>query len=421
MYQKGIKFLLPLALLVLAAGGVWGQATPPAADMATPLKRAFEAAWARQPEARSQDLRTQAALSRRDGAASWTAEPLALEVSGLTDRLDRDEGGREYEVGVSVPLWLPGERAATGALAEAELSANTGRTQAAQLRTAGEVRAAYWEWQRARIEVVIEQERLAGARELAADVARRVQAGDLARADRHQAEGALAGAEVALAGAERTLADALAHFRILTGMSPESVDDDGVQAEPEPARSSPTAATDGPHPAVDEPLARAEVARRAATLANIQRRANPELSLATTRERAAAGEAWEQTVTVGLRIPFGAGARGSARVAEAAAEAVEAETEVALARQRVEGELAAARSRVRAAQAQLVAAEQRARLARESRSFFEKSFRLGETDLPTRLRIDLEATDAARELALARVELGAAVSALRQALGLLPE
>ena len=63
----------------------------------------------------------------------------------------------------------------------------------------------------------------------------------------------------------------------------------------------------------------------------------------------------------------------------------------------------------------------RQQLARESRGFFDKSFRLGESDLPTRLRIELEAVEAERQNARARIELAAAISALRQALGLLPE
>jgi cobalt-zinc-cadmium efflux system outer membrane protein len=70
---------------------------------------------------------------------------------------------------------------------------------------------------------------------------------------------------------------------------------------------------------------------------------------------------------------------------------------------------------------QLAAAERRLELARESRGFFEKSFRLGETDLPTRLRIEAEAAEAERQAARARVELAAAISALRQVLGLLPQ
>ena len=47
---------------------------------------------------------------------------------------------------------------------------------------------------------------LENARELAADVAKRIKAGDLARADQHQADGVQATAEAAVAEAESALA-----------------------------------------------------------------------------------------------------------------------------------------------------------------------------------------------------------------------
>jgi cobalt-zinc-cadmium efflux system outer membrane protein len=53
--------------------------------------------------------------------------------------------------------------------------------------------------------------------------------------------------------------------------------------------------------------------------------------------------------------------------------------------------------------------------------FFDKSFHLGETDLPTRLRIEAEAAEAERQAVRSRIELAAAISSWRQALGLLPQ
>ena len=88
--------------------------------------------------------------------------------------------------------WLPGERSQSGALAEAELVAVGSRASAAQLRTAASVRDAWWDWQRARVEQILAIERLENARRLASDVTKRVKAGDLARSDQHQADGAAA-------------------------------------------------------------------------------------------------------------------------------------------------------------------------------------------------------------------------------------
>ena len=80
-----------------------------------------------------------------------------------------------------------------------------------------------------------------------------------------------------------------------------------------------------------------------------------------------------------------------------------------------------ARARLDSAQAQMTAADKRAQLARELRGFFQKSFQMGETDLSTRLRIELEAMEADRQATRSHVELAAVVSTWRQALGLLPE
>jgi len=401
---------------MLAAGNLWAQPAP------LTLKQAFEAAWSRQPEAKSLTARREAADARRQSADSWTVEPPALQVSAKTDQLNKNQGYREYVAGIALPLWLPGERSRTGALADAESKAADSRPLAAQLRTAATVREAWWTWQRARIEQGLAQERLNGARQLATDVIRRVRAGDLARADQHQADGAAATAEVALAEAKTALAAATQQLRTLIGMAPGSQGADvSATGEPVPAVPADFAALDTSHPAIVELLDRAEVTKRGAELAEVQTRANPELTLATTRDRDLFGDPYQQTVTVAIRVPFGSDSRHRAKAGLARAEAIESEGQWRLERERLIADLEAARVRVESARQQLTASDKRAQLARESRGFFEKSFRLGESDLPTRLRIELEAAEAERQAARARIDLAAAVSLLRQAAGLLPE
>jgi len=175
------------------------------------------------------------------------------------------------------------------------------------------------------------------------------------------------------------------------------------------------------HAELQELKDRAAVAYRSAALTASQSRANLELLLATTRNRGASGDAAQQTITLALRIPLGGGPRVEARIAGARAEAAEVQAQLALQRERVSAERESARLRVECTRRQLDATERRARLARESRGFFDRSFSLGQTDLPTRLHIEAEATDAERQAARTRIELAAAISAWRQALGLLPQ
>ncbi len=407
------------SLAALATGDLWAQSTPAPAGALITLSQAFEAAWARQPEAQSLDLRRDAAEAHRQVAGSWTAQPPSLDLSGKTDQLSKNQGSREYAVGVALPLWLPGERSRQGALADAESKAVDSRVTAAQLRTAAAVRDAWWNWQRARGEQSLARERMVSAQKLAEDVRRRTKAGDLARSDQHQADGAAASAEVALAESGSLLAASIQHLRALIGKLPDETAADGPETPP--AVPADFTALDATHPAVVELFDRAEVARRSADLASVQTRNNPELLLATTRERGAFGDDYQQTVTLGVRIPFGSDSRNRAKLGLARAEALETEGLLRLERERLAADLGAARVRVESGRTQLAAAEKRAQLARESRGFFDKSFRLGESDLPTRLRIELEAVEAERQNARARIELAAAISALRQALGLLPE
>lgn len=413
--RSSIRLRQALAAATLGACALVAQAQT-WSPTTTSLPDAFEAAWARQPEARALPARRDAARAQQQAAAAWTPEPPALEVAGQTDRLTRNRGARELEVGIAVPLWLPGERGGSSALADAEGTALESRMRAARLRLAATVREAWWDGQRARIEADTARDRLDQARRLADDVARRARAGDLARADQHQAEGAVAAAEADLAEAEAAVAAARLRLSAMTGQA--RVADSAASARPEP---EPIAATAEEHAAVVELRDRARVAEQAAALAATQSRANPELTLATTRDRGAFGEVYGQTLTLGLRIPFGAGPRHEARRAGAQADAAEAQAQFALERERVDADRSAAQARVAAARSRLAATERRATLARESRGFFDKSFRLGETDLPTRLRIEAEAAEAERQAARSRIELAAAISAWRQALGLLPQ
>ena len=417
---------LALAITALLTGGLLDAraqtaALPPSLERLT-LRAAFDAAWVRQPEAQALSVRREAARAQAQAAQAWTPESPSLELSSKSDRLNRNLGTREYEAGVAIPLWLPGERGRSQALAEAEGRAVESRTTAAQLRVAAAVREAWWSWQRARVEVEAAQGQLDSVRRIAADVAKRLKAGDLARADQHQAEGAVAAAEAAVAQVESALTAARMHLGSLIAQPRFGAEADAAaDAEREP----PLAGTGGGDADTHAELLalndRAAVAEGAAALAAAQSRANPELTIAATRDRGAFGESYQQTFTVGVRIPFGAGPRHDTRVASARAEALELQALIALERARLASERESARARTDAARTQLAAAERRAQLARESRGFFDKSFRLGETDLPTLLRIEAEAADAERQAARARIELAAAISAWRQALGLLPQ
>jgi len=66
------------------------------------LRQAFDAAWARQPEAMALQARRDAARAQQRAAKAWTPESAALELSNKTDRLGSNQGAREFEVGAAL-------------------------------------------------------------------------------------------------------------------------------------------------------------------------------------------------------------------------------------------------------------------------------------------------------------------------------
>lgn len=392
-------------------------AVPAHGEMQQSLAQAFEQAWARQPVAQALLERERAAQARRSAADAWTPVPVSVGLGARSDRFNNNVGATEYDVGLALPLWLPGERSGSQALADAESLALSSRAQALRLQVANECRLAWWAWQLARNEKSIVDQRVVSAARLRDDVARRVKAGDLARADLHQADGALAAAMAQQAEAGALLDAARFRLQALTGQLSGEPSSQPEKPVPDPLPETLLES----HPRLQALLGQGEVSRRNLDLARTRNRANPELTVATRRERNVAGEALDQTWALGVRIPFSAGARQEARLAEANADLIEATLGADRERERLIQEIALGRSQLVAARAQREASAERARLASENREFVEKSFRFGQTDLPTRLRIEQEAFEAERQLNRARINEAQSLSTYRQALGLLPE
>ena len=144
------------------------------------------------------------------------------------------------------------------------------------------------------------------------------------------------------------------------------------------------------------------------------------LGLGITRERAAFGATGETRLRLALKIPFGGDKRNAPRIAAARAELDAAQADADAAVRQIRTGLASAGAELDAARRTEATLTERARLSQEVQSLVAKAFRLGESDLPTRLRAENEKFEADLFLARARVGTQRAISQLNQALGLLP-
>src|SRR6266849_4853418 len=109
------------------------------------LRDAVERAWERQPAQKAQSARADEFAAKRDAAQALFPEPPSLFATYRSDRPTSNQGQRELEAGIALPLWLPGEQRRQAAVVSAERDQYETALAAGKLKIAGEVREAYWQ------------------------------------------------------------------------------------------------------------------------------------------------------------------------------------------------------------------------------------------------------------------------------------
>ena len=375
------------------------------------LAQAVEAAWHRTQAGAGAQAQTLRAQAEQEAAASLLAAPPALSLSQRSDRWQDNTGVREREIGVALPLWLPGQRAARQAAAEAELKSAQAGGDLARLRLAAQLRELAWSLAGLNAERASLQAQQTYLQALAADVERRVRAGDLARTDALAAQGERLANEAELLAAEQRLQAERERWTALTGLPADEV----VAGEPE----APAVDIDQ-HPQLAQLAQAAEAARRQLDATRRDLAEAPELSVGYRSERDGYGQPGRGSLTVGLRIPFGTASRNAPLRAAAQGVLDQALAEQDRTRLELAAGLAIARGELQSATAQAAMQRERAGLLRQRVTLLDQSFRAGETALPELLLAVQDAAQADAALARQQAALGKARAGLLQASGVIP-
>ncbi|TCO80682.1 cobalt-zinc-cadmium efflux system outer membrane protein [Plasticicumulans lactativorans] len=390
--------------IALVAGLVVPRAD--AADLGALLERA----WTRDPQARALDARREAAAARGELAAGWLAGPPSLDLTLQSDQPTGDRGARELDLGVELPLWWSGERAARAALAEREGDGVERRERALRLALAGRLREAAWALALAEAELALAERQARAAAQLTGEVERRVAVGELAETDALLARDEALAARQTVLERQATRREALDAWRALTG------------ADALPARldEPPATAVVEDHPERLAARAAADLAEARVRVAGRTPDERPRLVIGGKRERGAHGEDWDDSVSIGVSIPLGGERLRRAEVADARAELLDAAAGQALAEERIPREADAARAALTLEETRLAQARERHALVGRRLALTQKSFTLGQTDLPTLLRVRADAAAAEAAAAQQKLRAGRARARLNQALGVLP-
>ncbi len=403
--------------IALPANAQPGPPIPRAAPAANiTLVQAVEAAWQRAVSARETDAQTARARADQVAASSLSAGPPAFEMTHLNDRAHSNAGRRETEVGIAWPLWLPGQRDARLAAADAELKLADLNVAAMRLRLAGQVHEAAWKLSAVEAELQAFGTQKRYLQGIADDVRRRVGAGDLARSDTLAARAELLEAEAAEGETAQRLAALRLQWRSLTGFEVAPV----MRLSETPHLPDVLSTDISTHPELRLATQAVERARRRLDAVNVSRRDAPELSVKYREEAPGFGEGTQRGIGVGIRIPFGTDGRNAPLQAAAIGDLDIADANERRLRDQLQADLQAARSAVQRGAEQLLGARERTALLRERAQLIDTSFKAGETPLPDLLRAVNAAAQADAALARQQAALGLAHAQLQQASGISP-
>ena len=382
------------------------------------LRQALDAAWEISSQSRSLDNRRSELAAKEKAAGSWIfGEPVAA-LAQRTDRLNKNDGFRELEAEIELPLWNRGVRAATQADVAAQRLGFDGQFALSKLKLAGELRALAASAASAQVELDLNKRKLLEANALTQDLMRRVKAGENARVDALQTQVLVQQAQAAMAQAEGQLARLQSHWRSLTGLATVAPLEEKLAAMA--ANEAIAAPISADHPALRQSQAQLSGAQAKLALANADKRDPMSVGVGIARERGSFAASNETTLRIALRIPLGGDNRNAPRQAAARAELDASQADLDALQRQLLAEVAAANAELLAARNAQIAASERVRLSTEVQTLITKSWRLGDSDLPTRLRADNEQFEASLSLARADIDVQRAIANLNQAHGVFP-
>lgn len=397
--------------IMAAAGDTDPQFTLPESTNLS-LAAVVETTYQRNPTLQVLQARLDQAAAIRRQANSLIADDAALQVRHNTGQVGNAEGLREWEWGIELPIWLPGQREARRKVAEQRQQSVSTSERALRLTIAGQVRNLLWTLHINRNRVQYTHRAWLTAEDLQQDVARRVKAGELAHLDLVLARQETLDRQDAFQQADATLQRDYHRYRILTGL-------DRLPAEFRETQS-PAREVDGQHPALADAMAAVAAEEAVHRRVLSERRANPTVTVGTRHERADAAAGYENTLGIILRVPLGLPSQSAPRIAASATVLAESRTERDLLKRRLDMELQAARDELAASRTALEVARTQDRLALENLALIRRSFDLGESNLFHLLQVQGRAFEAELKLHQRTIELQADIARYNQAAGIIP-
>lgn len=344
-------------------------------------------------------------------SSSLFAEPATANLNHFNDAIGSSDGFQEWEGGVDLPLWLPGQKQKQQALSDSIAAELPAYQQRLKLQASGEVRHLLWQVKLA--EAHLQQATIAWktAQKLEQDVNNRVEAGDLPTTERLLASSNTLEAHSNRVDAESKLQQQLKTYTLITGetqlpeMIQETVTEDTINLEQHPQLKL-----------QDQVIARLQAEMG---LAHFDSAVNPNLSVGVRRERGDFDEDFNNSVGLGISFAFDDSRFSQPAIAKAGAELADAQVARQALLREINTQLLTRQEQLQSTRQQLALVKQQDEATQEYYRLQKRTFDLGEINLIDLLRSQVLANTSQSRKRQLEVQIQQQKAALNQAMGVL--
>ena len=337
--------------------------------------------------------------------------PDVAELSGfhMSDQQFDDIGAYENEAGLSVPLWLPGEKKAHSELGEAMSVTQTSRDREFRWYVSGLLRRQLWQLMVSRRDWELAKEQEQRLADLLEQVSLFTDVGDTSRADLLDTMQELAIWKAETMTLEAEYQDAAREYNALTGsfVVPAST------LEP----LSETRELDENHPVLQRALDQYSESSAATEVAGQENTARPSVNVFWRNFRGDRNAPGVDALGLGFSLPLGKSPARGPEIARAHEELARAEAQLLQIRRDLDLQLHEAQHQAHVTEQKLENSHAMMKAATEKYELDKLSFELGEISVRQWLRRLSEYKDIERSHELLLLQKGAAVAAYNQAVG----
>jgi len=377
------------------------------------LAQVIDATFQQYPDSVLAAAYSQQARALEQRTASWIAGYPQLYLQWIDDRTFDRQGRVEVQTGYQIPLWGWKQREASGAVARETRQYSEQFVRALRQEIAGQVREALWTLKRVENRYRLAEKIHEVAHRLSAVVRRRVELGDLARADLLLAEADQLEKQTGLIQAEAEVMHARKTYINLTRLTrmPDRFEE----------TLSPIRQIEPQHPALA--AANGLIAQAQAEVEYVSRSKQgnqPSLLIGTQHDRGTRREGFNTATNVVIQVPFGGEAWNAPFVAEANLNLNRALAQRENLMRELEKALHEADHNLEVDQAALEIARRRQDIAETQLTMNRIAFDAGETSLIDYLRITASAEAAIRDAAEWDIRVKQDIAVRNQVVGVMP-